>query len=56
MEPVRFADILFIFLTLLITFAILWVVNQKRNKPNQPTTNPSAYEDVIDKQEEVEKS
>ena len=32
MEPIRFADILFIFLTLVITFAILWQVNKGKRK------------------------
>lgn len=37
MEPIRFADILFIFLTLVITFTILWFVNKARRKPEQAT-------------------
>ncbi len=32
MEPIRFADILFIFLTLVITFAILCQVNKTKMK------------------------
>lgn len=32
MEPVRFADILFIFVTLVITFTILWMVNKAKTK------------------------
>ncbi|MDA3903608.1 MAG: hypothetical protein PF441_09205 [Desulfuromusa sp.] len=37
METIRFADILFIFLTLVITFAILWMVNKAKKKPKQTT-------------------
>ena len=37
MEPVRFADILFIFITLLITFAILWMVNMSKTKVSKTT-------------------
>jgi len=33
MEPIRFADIFFVFLTLVITFSILWMVNRARHKP-----------------------
>ncbi len=40
MEPVRFADILFIFLTLTITFAILWLVNRVRNNDKQSPDTP----------------
>ncbi len=32
MEPIRFADILFVSLVLLVTFAILWMVNKSKNK------------------------
>ncbi len=32
MEPIRFADVLFVFLTLIITFAILWQVNKAKRK------------------------
>lgn len=55
MEPIRFADILFIFITLVITFAILWMVNKAKNRSNKtsessPTrsseTGVSAKEDV----------
>ena len=35
MEPIRFADILFVFLTLVITFIILWLVNKARKKAQQ---------------------
>ena len=35
MEPVRFADVLFTFLTLAITFAILWGVNKVRSRSKQ---------------------
>jgi len=37
MEPIRFADILFIFITLVITFTILWMVNKGKSKPKQTT-------------------
>jgi len=37
MEPVRFADILFIFITLVITFAILWMVNKSKTKAPKTT-------------------
>ena len=37
MEPIRFADILFVFLTLVITFAILWQVNKAKKKSNITT-------------------
>ncbi len=37
MEPIRFADILFVFLTLVITFAILWQVNKSKNKSKMAT-------------------
>ncbi|MCW8859644.1 MAG: hypothetical protein OQK97_08085 [Deltaproteobacteria bacterium] len=36
MEPIRFADILFTALTLLITYGILFLVNKARQKKNQP--------------------
>lgn len=32
MEPIRFADILFVFVTLVITFTILWMVNKAKTK------------------------
>jgi H+/Cl- antiporter ClcA len=32
MKPFSFADILFLFLTLLITFTILWFVNKAKGK------------------------
>jgi hypothetical protein len=35
MEPVRFADVLFTFLTLAITFAVLWGVNKVRSQSKQ---------------------
>ena len=42
MEPVRFADVLFTFLTLAITFAVLWGVNKVRNQSKQsPETTDS---------------
>jgi len=46
MEPVSFADILFIFITLAITFAILWMVNKSKTKAPKTTeegqSGPSA--------------
>jgi len=35
MEPVCFADVLFTFLTLAITFAVLWGVNKVRSQSKQ---------------------
>jgi len=32
MQPFTFADILFLFLTLIITFTILWFVNKAKGK------------------------
>ena len=40
MEPIRFADILFVFLTLVITFTILWMVNKAKRK-SEITTEDS---------------
>lgn len=40
MEPIRFADILFILITLVITFSILWMVNKGKNR-SKKTTDPS---------------
>ncbi len=40
-EPVRFADILFTFLTLATTFAILYLVNKVRNTSKQPPAEES---------------
>ncbi|WP_321371670.1 hypothetical protein [uncultured Desulfuromusa sp.] len=40
MEPIRFADILFILITLVITFSILWMVNKGKNKTKK-TADPS---------------
>jgi hypothetical protein len=37
MEPIRFADILFIILTLVITFIILWFVHKAKTKSNKTT-------------------
>lgn len=37
MEPIRFADILFVFITLVITFAILWQVDKARRKSRKTT-------------------
>jgi len=49
MEPIRFADILFIFLTLVITFTILWFVNKARRKPEQTTDeNQSESSETVD--------
>lgn len=56
MEPIRFADILFIFLTLVITFAILWFVNKAKRKPEQTTeNNQSESSETVgsDKQENI---
>ena len=39
-EPVRFADILFTFLTLATTFSILYLVNRVRNKSKLPPGPP----------------
>lgn len=43
MEPIRFADILFVFLTLVITFTILWLVNKARSK-SKISTEDSQFE------------
>jgi len=40
-EPIRFADILFTALTLLITYGILYLVNKARRKKNAPETDNS---------------
>ena len=42
MEPIRFADILFVFLTLVITFAILWLVNKAKKKSKLTAGDNSA--------------
>ena len=39
MEPIRFADILFVFLVLLITFSILWLVNRTKDKTGTTDDN-----------------
>jgi len=54
MEPIRFADILFIFLTLVITFAILWLVNKAKNKSKIVTAEnqPGSSESVTAAKEE----
>ncbi len=52
MEPFRFADILFIFLTLVITLTILYFVNKakvkgreaKENTPSEPKDTAVAEE------------
>lgn len=45
MEPVRFADILFIVLVLAITFGILALVNRKRKTDEKPAdTEPESTE------------
>ncbi len=35
MKPFSFADVLFLFLTLLITFTILWLVNKAKGKRSE---------------------
>jgi hypothetical protein len=48
MEPVRFADILFILITLVITFAILWLVNKSKRKPETTTgSNQTESSDAV---------
>ena len=37
MKPFSFADILFLFLTLVITFTILWLVNKAKGKSRGTT-------------------
>ena len=39
MKPFSFADILFLFLTLVITFTILWLVNKAKEKGRETTEN-----------------
>ncbi len=39
MQPFTFADILFLFLTLVITFTILWFVNKAKGKRSGMTEN-----------------
>ena len=54
MEPIRFADILFVFLTLVITFAILWQVNKAKQKSKKSTEENQSRSDetaVPDKKE-----
>jgi uncharacterized membrane protein len=41
MEPIRFADILFTALTLLIIYLILFLVNKARREKNEPDDNAS---------------
>ena len=41
MEPVRFADILFILLVCLVTFGILMLVNRKRTGGKEEVTKES---------------
>ncbi|SEA74291.1 hypothetical protein SAMN05660420_03018 [Desulfuromusa kysingii] len=49
MEPIRFADILFILVTLSITFAILWMVNKaKKKSPEGTQTNQSESPETTD--------
>jgi len=40
MKPFSFADILFIFLTLVITITILWFVNKAKRKGGRTEENP----------------
>ena len=42
MEPIRFADILFVFLVLVITFSILWLVHKSRNKTDKTKVDDSS--------------
>lgn len=42
MEPVRFADILFILLTLIITCVILWMVNKAKKTPKKSAENQAS--------------
>lgn len=51
MEPIRFADILFVFLTLVITFAILWQVNKSKNKSKITTKDNQESELAPDKED-----
>ncbi|MCK5912517.1 MAG: hypothetical protein KAG12_01470, partial [Desulfuromusa sp.] len=52
MEPIRFADVLFVFLTLVITFAILWLVN-KAKKKSKVTTEDNSAEVATSEEKEV---
>ncbi|MFK5927008.1 MAG: hypothetical protein QM483_10300 [Desulfuromusa sp.] len=51
MEPIRFADILFIFLTLVITFTILWFVNKAKRKQRGSTEVIQPEPDTGDEKE-----
>lgn len=57
MEPIRFADILFTALTLLIIYVILYYVNKSKRKnipPGQGETTPDSEpdHDINDRMEE----
>lgn len=47
MKPFTFADILFLFLTLVITFTILWFVNKAKEKGRETTENIQSESAVI---------
>ena len=55
MEPIRFADILFVFLTLVITFAILWQVNKAKRKSKETTGNTQSKtsDTIVTEREDV---
>jgi len=48
MEPIRFADILFVFVTLAITFAILWMVKKAKTKSNKDSPSQPSETVVSD--------
>jgi len=52
MEPFRFADILFIFLTLLITFTILWFVNKAKGTRGKSTENSQSESEITSDSDE----
>ena len=46
MKPFSFADFLFLFLTLLITFTILWFVNKAKGKHSETTQKVQSETEV----------
>lgn len=46
MKPFSFADILFLFLTLVITFTILWFVNKAKEKGSKASENIHSESEV----------
>ncbi len=56
MESIRFADILFTLIVLLVTFAILWWVNKSKNQKKKPSKVKIAVHSNVASVTEDEKS